>query len=221
MAIALRNSWGTANSKTQTVSVTAGDLIVVFYESSTGSASPTIADGNSNTYTAGTYTANSGAGCSLDCWFAIASTTNASLAITITDASSNTPTITVIAFSGCNTTLAQVKDQGPTYKASESSASTSHTGASVTTTNANDVLVSYCATQNNGITRTSTASFTKGAELSATNYSTVFYRIVSSTGTYANAWTSSDVVQDAEVILAFKAASAGTYQPYWMMGILD
>jgi len=47
------------------------------------------------------------------------------------------------------------------------------------------------------------------------------YKIVSSTGAYDEAVTAQTATKAGSLIAAFKAAGGTTYQPYWMMGILD
>ncbi len=187
------------------ISVTAGNLIVVMY-SYNDQQSPTVSDTQSNTYNAVTQQNGPSADTTTrgHMWYAIAGATGT---ITITATAETDNGMSVHIYSGNNTTLASVLD---VYNSSaETTAGTSHTSASITTTNAADVLVCFWFQETTGTTLTENGtSFTKRTEQSSHVHAS-FDRIVSSTGTYSNSVTSADSVRYANIIASFKEASGG------------
>ena len=122
--------------------------------------------------------------------------------------------------SGALQNISTVVDQylkGPV----EGSASTSHNGASITNTNANDYIMSLWTYANQGGTISETDGFTFEQNLASPDYACSADRVVSSTGTYMDTISSSVSQQIGNLTASFKAATGTTYQPYWMMGILD
>ena len=226
MAYALRSTYGTANSLIQTgVSVVAGDLIVVCYSSTNSLLTSTCADndsGGSNTYNQ-VGTGIAGTGIQVHMFYALAKATNASLTITVTASGASTNTIEVGVYSGPLATLASVLDVSATKAGTSTTAQTS---ASITTTDPNDLILAFYGQDSASASLSAdTQSFVTDKAISSDGANVFQYlqrRIVSSTGTYQDAFTSSASVPYTSIIAAFKAAaSSGSYDPSWMMAILD
>lgn len=217
MAIALRASYGTSSSKVQTsVAVQAGDVVLVLFSVGGGMVSATCADSAGNTYSEiGTGFAASASSIHAHAFKAVAASAG-TITVTVTTSATSVPTIVVHVYSGCDGTL-----DGYAGKA-ETSGSTSHTTNSITTTNANDVLVTWWFQDNAGSrTLTDGSGFTQRQQKSSdgsTVYQYSYDKIVSATGAYSQSVTGNGSCIYGSLILALKAASAGpTYNPSCMM----
>jgi hypothetical protein len=223
MALALRNSYLTKSlTPTQTgVSVVANDIIIVFIGG--GSASnetTTCADngsGGSNSYnkeTAGIYSYLFPLSSMIvDVFTAKAKATNASLTITVTTTCTNIDDISVFVISGA---ASSSYVENIIYK-DFSVAATSFDGASITTTNANDFLACFWDSDYNGVTWSENGGGFTIANQSITG--AISYRIVSSTGTYADAVsTGADQQWPCCVLVAIKEASS-TYNATLMLAM--
>jgi hypothetical protein len=212
----ITQSNGTGGGKQQaSVSVNAGDLIVVTHTHDDNVDTTACADnsaGGSNTYNAvgtGTFYASGAGTTHLKSFYAIAKASE-TLTISATTTSTSYPSVSVVVIQGCKADLATVLDQYA-YDAQEGAASTAHTSASITTTNADDIILCIWAgdTASSGITENGTG-FTEmaGAIDSYTNgaCTTALYKIVTATGTYSDTVTSSVSTFFGNVIMAFKKA---------------
>jgi VCBS repeat-containing protein len=211
MAIALRHSYITRSVKVQSgVAVTVGDIIVVFLGgASSVNITSSCADnssGGTNTYTKQTGTYGylfTNAGMSIDVFTAKAKATE-TLTITVT---STLPTADDIAVQVISGAAASSYVESIAYQDCVSGGGTSFTGASITTTNANDYLACFWDADYNGVTWTENgAGFTIDSQ-SVTGVNS--YRVVSSIGTYADKVTTGANTQEpACVMLAIKAAGS-------------
>lgn len=210
------------NNLSQTVSVTAGDLLIVmlaFDPSGASIPSVTISDGGINTYTsasAGNYaapaTTSAGTGVLTTVFKTIASTSG-SITITPTFASSITAkAMSVIEVSKCTATL-----RNPLTAARGTVAA----GPTLTTPSANakDLILAVCGReQPNTVTITGDSDTTNGAWSSivrggttggsaATNILLAYqYKVVTATGTQSWAITSSAASNWGAMAFAFAAA---------------
>ena len=94
MSIALRQSYLTSNngvaSVSTTISVVAGDLIVVARYNQNGLDATSTCNDGTNTYTKQTGGNFTNVGCSIDFFYTIATATNASLSVTTNSPGGNT-----------------------------------------------------------------------------------------------------------------------------------
>ena len=212
-APALRAAYSSVSKGQTGVSVVAGDLIVVGYTTTgTDDKNATCADnagGGGNTYNqCGSGAFWTTAAVVISVFYAIAKATE-TLSVTITHALGNYPIIFVHVVSGADQTLSSVLD-GYRFDAAEASTSTTHTSASITTTNANDYLFVLwsqdyggpCTLTENGSGFTKQKEKTSGDPMGAS-----FDRVVSSMDTYSDTITSSQAEYLGNVIVAFQGAS--------------
>ena len=208
MSVSLRQSYATPSNVQTGVAVTTGQLILVGFGYNAALASITCSDnssGGTNTYNQiGTGLYVSPHTVSGHVFYAIAKGTE-TLTITCTTQGGNTISVHVI--TGNNTTLASVLDTSSTM--AEGADGTTHTGNNITTGYANDYIFSFWFTENNTDSVTENGqSFVKESEMAGD--ASTFDRVVTATGTYHDAMTSSVANSYGNFTAAFKAASGGT-----------
>jgi len=208
--IALRQSY-IANAKTiSSIAVQAGDLVVVGLYQDGVQVATSCADSGSNTYSkVAEQHITDGAGCGVYLYYAVAGATG-NLTITGTMAGSGDNSIFVHVYSGTFTLATALQ----TYQAKgETVRSTSHTSGSVTTTTADALL--FCLwgePSGSGTISENGSGFTERQEDAGT---ASYDRIVSATGTYANAVTSTVSAAFATVLAAFiEAPSTASVGPW-------
>ena len=194
------------------VAVQAGDLILVIHtnDQAVATACTDNAAGGSNTYNrVGNGSFISNATTSITAFYAIAKATE-TITATITTTGTSYFTTSVILISGAKQDVNTVLDQFA-YQTAEGAGSTSHTSASITTTNPDDLIICWWAedTTSSGVTENGTG-FTElpGSIDSYSNgtCTTCMYKVVSSTGTYYDQMTSSASTFFTSLIMAFKKA---------------
>jgi hypothetical protein len=211
--LALRNGYITRATNIQTISVIAGDIILVFYSAANSNILSTCTDnavGGSNVYTVyrdPTYAhffPNASVSCDV---FTAVAKANETVTVTVTSDGSAVDDIAVQVISGALNS--SYIDTSVVYKDAAASAST-FAGASLTTTNPNDYLSCFWISDAAGVTWTENGQGFTIANQSITGANS--YRIVSSTGTYNDAVTTSGATLAASVIVALKAASVSVAQ---------
>ncbi len=223
MALAFVNAYYAASAAAISgITVTAGNLIVVGISYGGSFANGGCTDNNSggsNTYPALNTTCPAYDDVSINGYYAVANTTG-TLTVTTTNTNTGYQGMIVLVFSGNATS--NVLDGTPVLGTVEGSTTTSHASASSTTTNANDLLVCFWG---QGYAGMSSPFWTENGQSFTNEQANEFwassYRIVSSTGSYHDAQTSQTATYAGSLLAAFQAAGGTTYQPYWMMGILD
>lgn len=206
---AIRNKYlSSTASNTIAISVTAGDYIIVGLGFANSLATATCVDnasGGSNTYYqlgSGHFVANSGT--TLYAFYAKAKATE-SLTVTVGDGGDTCERLCVHVVTGIASTSAL-----DTYAwlTAEGALSTTHTGPSITTTNANDYLMTIWFNEVAGVTHTETGSgFTLQQQ---NNVMMTADRVVTSIGTYNDSITTTSSTYENGMIIALKAATATT-----------
>jgi chitobiase/beta-hexosaminidase-like protein len=209
-------------SCTSTISVTAGNLVVVFVASEGGTDRTTgVSDTNSDTFTLvpGSEVTNSsgGNGQVMRAYSAVMSTTNASEVFTFTSntTSSFRQLASVAQYSGSATSLDQVAISNVATQ--QTSLVTQSTGTTVAAT---ELLVSafFGGGQNCGAL-TAGSTWTKRTSASTTNatYGCIGLedKSVSSTGTYSSAMTANNSIYHIGIIVTFSGpfVAAPTFSP--------
>ena len=216
---ALRHSYF-ANSKVVSgVDVQAGDLIIVGYTSTNNYNSAWTLGDTVNTYSSSPiHIESSNAACTLYANYAIAATTNSNLSITIVDSTSNTPGTWVLVVSDPFGTLVSVLRGSSTL--SETSRGTTHVGNAVTSATAGDFIFSLWNNHDNGGTIADSVMAIANSNYTNQNGASL-YLVAPSTASFTDTVTTGATsTYEANITLVFKPA-ASTYQPYWMMALLD
>ena len=206
-SVFLRQAYFTAGSKTLTIPVQAGDLIIVGWSVSNSPATTTCSDSAGNVYTAlGTTPYSAPVEAMGYTFYAVARTAVSSLKVTITSAATASNGIFAQVVAGLSTIAASVLDASATHV--DTANSNSHSTASLTTANAGDYLFTFWV-QDYASTSVAEAGtgFVLASSDSAANATCA--RIVNAAGTYADTITTGKAVMMGSVIAAFKAATPG------------
>ena len=215
MAIALAqtpvsNYPGSVSTNTLTFgsATTTGNIIVVVVAS--GAPSGTLAthntptDNKGNTYTAGPTLANSVPGSRLSIFYCENATGGAGHQVTATLSAANDMSMHILEISGAATSSSV--DGSNTANTTAANLTT----GSITTTNANDILIAAFTDHYNGWSSSSTDSGWVKSSAEETASSVVFTQVVSATNTYTGTTTVGNNFTDNHpgAIIAFKAAGA-------------
>lgn len=203
--IELRQSYLASAKVISSIAVQAGDLIVVGLYQDGVQVETSCADNGGNTYEkAAEEHITDASGCGIYAHYAIA-VANGTLTITGTMAGSGYNSIFVHVYSG-NFSLATALHASNTK--GETSRSTNHTGAEVTTTNPNALLFGFWGeASGSGTISENGAGFTERREDAGT---ATYDRIVASTGAYSDAVISTLSTALASILLAFQEVPAGS-----------
>ena len=213
-----RNTYESSTPVVSSVVVTAGDLIVVgFTDYTLNDTSITCADnasGGSNTYTpVGGILTNPTAATPFNsaAFYAVAKASE-TLTITCTPDLSYSPGAYVLVMYNTSATPYETL-----VSKIETSTATSHTSTSVTTANANDLVVNiYQQYDSAGIGFSENGTgFTPVVSADGNGFS---YKVITSPSSVSEAATTVTAVQYIITTLVFKALTA-SYQAYWMMAL--
>ena len=210
--VSLRQSYYKASASTQTVSVKAGDLVIVGWAVGNSPGTTVCSDNSGNTYKQIASPAFSSAiNSSAYAFYTIAQSTNSSLNIAVKSVNTNNIGIFVQVVSGVKPDLATVLDAAATR--SETSRGTSHASSGIATTASGDFIFTLW-TQNYAGTslKENGTGFTIVNKDGAGNANS--YRVQASAGTSQEKVTTSKSVAVGSIIAAFKAASSGNAAIY-------
>lgn len=210
MAFALRGVYKTTpiNKFINSIPVVAGDLIIVAFCYDEALTTVNIIGGSGTTWQqCGTGQSNFvNALISIHLFYTIA-TIDEDMNISAMTSATNFAQMVVHVVSGAEPDGATVLDTH-NFKATNGTTSTSHVSANITTTNANDYIFTFWAEDHIASTFTENGT---GFKQQAFNNSTVigasFDKVVSATGTYNQAITTSASAYTGGVIAAFKMAA--------------
>ena len=203
----LRKSYYTASSNKQTVAVQAGDLVIVGWSVSNSPGTTTCADSAGNTYKQiATPAYSSAVDASAYAFYTIAQSANSSLNIAISSVDTNSNGIFVQVVSGIQPSLASALDVAASKV--DSSRSTSHSSAAVTTTAPGDYVFTLWAQD-----YASTSLAENGTGFTILNKDTAgnasAQMLQAAAGACQEKVTTGKSVAMASIVAAFKAASTG------------
>lgn len=212
MAIAFvqSKSWngtdGGSGIASASLTLTAGNLIVIWGTNDSRAHAVTFTDAQGNTYTGiASVTFNTTASSAKLWGFYAKNITGGAGAITIHATNGDALSAAMMEFSGCDTT-APLDDIG-THASGTGTAL--DTGAPPTTAQANEVIVAAGVQTGGGQTFTAGSGFTMPEQLLGSPYLGIERKIVAATGAYNGLITSTDTPAWDIAVIAFKQASAG------------
>jgi len=209
----LRKAYCTPSSYSQTVSVQAGDLIIVGFSVSNSPAKTTCSDSSGNTYQAiGTQAYSSGVDGCANAFYTIAKATSSSLKVAISTLNNCDPSISVhVVAGGGALSLASVLS-AYSIKVDTANA-TSHTTGTVVTTTPNDYLFTLWVqeAQATSLTEGSTGFSIQNADIAGNATSDKF---VAAAGSYQEQVATSRAVMMGSITAAFRTAGSAATAIY-------
>lgn len=215
-----------ANAASGTVTFTVpstNDVIVLFIKNTTGATVSTITDVSNLTWAKRKQVAVGGGVLNAEEWYAVSSTTQTSDVVTVNFSGATTGIrLSVLGVSGANT--GTPFDTNVSLPGSNTTSAATSLAATISTTNANDMLISSTYIVTSGtITRPSGFS----SAISVGSFADISNQIVSSTqSSLAVTYNYSNSTAAAMIVDAIQAASAGvagvpvTNTPYFLGGFL-
>lgn len=210
-SVALRKAYFTDKAKTQTVSVVAGDLVIVGFTVGNSPATTTVTDSAGNVYRAASSATGSLVNGSLYLFYGVAQSTNSGLKVSVNTANTCDPRIFVNVVSGLSADVTGVLDAVSAHV--DTSRGTTHSSSTITTTSPNDyVFTLWGQDYNGGSIAEKGAGFTIEKSNTVANASSD--KLATVTGNYTDIVSTSSSLAMGSIIAAFKAAapsSAATY----------